>query len=302
VTVKSFSLANQIRRPGFQLLSLVSPPFTASHSVHTFADRPCFLPDQYSIYGSVYGPFLLLTILLLFFSNLYRARQQRTSLPSPISLSPSTGRQDGADTPVLHPESAVWSPYTPFSPQAIPRSPSPRAIPPSARTTNGLAAPTLRAFSRPSSPHNSPLLSPMFPHDEDEDDSMYPAQYAIRREGLVQPISMTRSPVQASSNPHHAKHTRSSSQFLPAPGVRTADRHRWTWSRSFIIRGRRLRLTLNPSSFSLAWLKMLLSPGADPGDVFDETRRSVVVGTIIDALAIAWPAVVVWIVIAQWIF
>ena len=305
VTVKSFSLANQIRRPGFQLLSLVSPS-PVSHSAHTFADTPCFLPDQYSIYSSVYGTFFLFTLLLLFLSNIYRTRQSRGSPPTPISLSPVTERHNGSGTPVLHPESAVWSPYTPVSPHAIPRSTSPRSsIPSSVRTPNGPAAPTLRAFSRPSTPHTSPLLSPMVvPHDDDDDESLYPAQYAVRREGYVYPNSATWPSSQTDNDHQHTDQSRTNtSQFLPAPGLRVPERQRWSWSRTFIIRGRRLRLNIQPpSSFSLTWLKMLFSAGANLGEIRVGKRRSVVVGTAVDGLAIAWPAIVVWVAIAQWMF
>jgi ethanolamine phosphate phosphodiesterase len=307
VTVKSFSPAHQIRRPGFQLLSLVTPPSTPSQKlVQTFADHPCLLPDQYNIYNSVYGSFLILTIFILFLTNIYRTRQQRQSPPTPITISPVEERQNGGNIPGLRPELAIWSPYTPWTPQVIPRSPSPRsAIPPSLRTTNGLAAPTLRAFSRPSSPHGSPLLSPMaFPHDDDEDDSLYPAQYAVRHEGLVPPIGNVKLPPSANESQHTTEHARkSSSQFLPAPGSRNTERQTRSWSRTFIIRGRRLRVNFwLPASFSFDVLKTLVGMGSSFSEIHGGKRRSVVVGTAVDGLAIVWPALIAWVAIARWMF
>ncbi|KAF8590903.1 Metallo-dependent phosphatase [Ramaria rubella] len=65
VTVKSFSMAMGIRRPGFQLLSLArsnsaSSLFALSAS-DTLADVPCFLPDQIKIYTHGYAPFGVFT-------------------------------------------------------------------------------------------------------------------------------------------------------------------------------------------------------------------------------------------------
>jgi ethanolamine phosphate phosphodiesterase len=58
-----------VHRPGFQLLSLsgnASPP--------THADTLCLLPDQISIFVSLYAPVAGLSIILLFISNILRMR------------------------------------------------------------------------------------------------------------------------------------------------------------------------------------------------------------------------------------
>ncbi|KAJ6594046.1 hypothetical protein B0H19DRAFT_921540 [Mycena capillaripes] len=52
VTVKSFSISNHIRQPGFQLVSLVDP----TPGGKSFSDAPCLLPDTSSIYSSLYAP------------------------------------------------------------------------------------------------------------------------------------------------------------------------------------------------------------------------------------------------------
>ncbi len=81
VTVKAFSMAMGIRKPGFQLLSLV-PPEQVITSQETFADMPCILPDQLDIYLSVYVPLLVFSIVLLFLANVYRVYKNGMPLPS----------------------------------------------------------------------------------------------------------------------------------------------------------------------------------------------------------------------------
>ncbi|KAJ7446202.1 Metallo-dependent phosphatase-like protein [Mycena galericulata] len=96
VTVKSLSMAMGIRRPGFQLLSLVSPhsiPGSLSH-----ADSLCLLPDQLGIYLSTYIPILIFSLSVICVANLRRTcspRQgKRLSTPVPTnspSYAPLTG-------------------------------------------------------------------------------------------------------------------------------------------------------------------------------------------------------------------
>ncbi|KAL5485043.1 hypothetical protein ACEPAI_7685 [Sanghuangporus weigelae] len=64
VTVKAISSIGDIRRPGFQLLSL------SESSIHqtdgkTFADAPCFLPGERDIYFGRYLPLLILSLFVL---------------------------------------------------------------------------------------------------------------------------------------------------------------------------------------------------------------------------------------------
>ncbi|KAK0212804.1 Metallo-dependent phosphatase-like protein [Desarmillaria ectypa] len=72
ITVKSFSMAMGVRRPGFQLLSLI-PPNEASRSSH--ADKPCLLPDQIGIYLNIYAPLIVLSLLSLLLVNLSCTRR-----------------------------------------------------------------------------------------------------------------------------------------------------------------------------------------------------------------------------------
>ncbi|GJJ06660.1 hypothetical protein Clacol_000855 [Clathrus columnatus] len=82
ISVRSFSMAMGIKRPGFQLLSIA--PLPALHSQNTstsssppgnFAHTPCLLPNQINIYIFQYGLSAILTILVLFIVN-YRHRHR----------------------------------------------------------------------------------------------------------------------------------------------------------------------------------------------------------------------------------
>ncbi|RDX40898.1 hypothetical protein OH76DRAFT_1423437 [Lentinus brumalis] len=76
VTVKS-SMAMGVRRPGYQLLSLI-PPHTA-YDGQSLAHRPCLLPDQLDIYLSVYIPLFELSLIVLLTSKLRRVVVRRAT-------------------------------------------------------------------------------------------------------------------------------------------------------------------------------------------------------------------------------
>ncbi|KAJ7497439.1 hypothetical protein FB451DRAFT_1017458 [Mycena latifolia] len=286
VTVKSFSMSNHIRRPGFQLLSLVDP----TPSGKSFADAPCLLPDASRVYSSLYLPLAVFTLIFLFIFNTYRSRRLRHVALPPISVSPHSS--SGANTP-LHPGFDVWSPYTP----PVPVSPR-GALPPSLRTPNATAGPTMRAASRPATPLASPLLAPPVfhhqMHEEEEEDALYPTQYAVQRNGHVNG---------GEDWPARGDDAASSSYFLPAPGLNTKPPavHGWSWSWTFVFRERRRRMTVSvPTWSSFRELATQLAPGADADMLL--RRRGVVWSTVIDGLGILWPTLFVWIVCAVWMF
>lgn len=63
-----------VRRPGFQLLSLLPSDLREENSP-TFGDTPCLLPDQIRIYLNVYLPLFALSLLAVFVSNVVGARR-----------------------------------------------------------------------------------------------------------------------------------------------------------------------------------------------------------------------------------
>lgn len=69
VTVRTFSPSTGIRRPGFQLMSLVTPQANTT----TYADTPCLLPDTTQVYWRVYMPLAVLTCVLLLLANARQA-------------------------------------------------------------------------------------------------------------------------------------------------------------------------------------------------------------------------------------
>lgn len=80
VTVKSFSIAMGVRRPGFQLLSLIStvPLDDSLDQVPVLPplDTPCFLPDQIGIYLQVYFPLIVLSLVILLVCNISWSTQR----------------------------------------------------------------------------------------------------------------------------------------------------------------------------------------------------------------------------------
>ncbi|KAH7920776.1 Metallo-dependent phosphatase [Leucogyrophana mollusca] len=94
VSVKSFSMAMGIRRPGFQLLSLTSSvvsPDTLTQIPNPPLDAPCALPDQLGIYLFIYVPFVVLSLVALLVANIHR---------SCLRNSHRTRKQDRSGTPL----------------------------------------------------------------------------------------------------------------------------------------------------------------------------------------------------------
>ncbi|KJA28975.1 hypothetical protein HYPSUDRAFT_128265 [Hypholoma sublateritium FD-334 SS-4] len=73
VTVKTLSMVMNVRRPGFQLLSLF-PAEMRAEGLPTYADMPCLLPDQLRIYINIYLPLLALSVLAVFLTNAFGSR------------------------------------------------------------------------------------------------------------------------------------------------------------------------------------------------------------------------------------
>ncbi|KAI0688027.1 Metallo-dependent phosphatase-like protein [Cytidiella melzeri] len=85
VSVKSFSMAMGIRRPGYQLLSLV-PPSSASPSGPTISDVPCFLPDQLGTYIFIYGSLGAVSLLVLLAYHVFHVHASSFQKSSILAL------------------------------------------------------------------------------------------------------------------------------------------------------------------------------------------------------------------------
>lgn len=280
VTVKSFSPSKHIRRPGFQLLSLIPPDSAVSPHGSTFADAACLLPDTFRIFSSIYLPALVLTaIVLLYFDASPDRHRRRFSTVSPISTSRSR-----PSSPPPGPESAIWTNWSPrmssgpTSP-AVPLPPSVTVRVPSAKEIF-----TFRALSStPGSPHDSPLLSPIPLFHAGHEDEMNPAHYPSQ---------------------HHSDHVWPSGEdvheapsFLPSPSARRSER-KWSWSWSFVFRGRRRRITIalptleEMKKFSVSDISDGMSRGKQRGMLWRLGG---------DGMSVALPAVVTWALIG-WLF
>lgn len=236
VTVKTFSQARGIRRPGFQLLTLFqpSPALTTTH-----LDIPCFLPNAHGIHYTVYLPLACLTVFLLLICNIRQPRRYNAS-----SFEDGNASDAGA-SPLLSP--LLLSPAPPTSVQINVRSPVPNSA------SKFYSASHARLSHRSLSPHPSPRPSPrLSPLDLDDDDydELYPAQYATRRDDLP-PVFLNGLPPEfRQSQPENQLLTPLSAKF-PAPDPkrqlplfthRRAASLNWTWS--FVAGGRRRRVSL----------------------------------------------------------
>ena len=70
-TVKTISMVMNVRRPGFQLLSLY-PTTQRTEDTPSYLDIPCLLPDQLRIYLNIYLPLLVISLVAVLVSNLKR--------------------------------------------------------------------------------------------------------------------------------------------------------------------------------------------------------------------------------------
>ncbi|KDQ57770.1 hypothetical protein JAAARDRAFT_35462 [Jaapia argillacea MUCL 33604] len=79
VTVKSFSMAMGIKRPGYQLLSL-APVRPSSYGTDDYGDEPthadtaCTLPHQLGIYTAIYTPAVIISIVVIGLFSALRAQ------------------------------------------------------------------------------------------------------------------------------------------------------------------------------------------------------------------------------------
>lgn len=277
VTIKSFSMSKHIRRPGFQLLSLINP---SSADTRSFADSPCSLPNQERIYSTIYPALLVLTLLVLFIIN--KTKLGRLGRRLSVISAPSSGY----GTPDYYAESDAWSPRTAntfLSPrnstQSFSRTPS---------FSNGRK---LRTLSCPSSPNGSPprrYLRQLGLGESDEEEAMYPV-YSPHHQHF--PDHELRNNEEWSSRHEDIGLQDGNAQWASGPGwkpVTVSSKAVWSWT--FVFRGRRRRMTLGiPSWEDLSTLCQV-----------PQGRKGTVAITVIDLGTVMWPALLTWIVITWW--
>ena len=248
VTVKTFSEARGIRRPGFQLLTLFqpSPALTTTH-----LDMPCFLPNAHGIYYTVYLPLALVTVLLLLICNIRQPRRYQVSTIEDETVADGSA---GA-SPLLSP--LLLTPHLPTSIQINVRSPVPNSASKYYSASHAHSRLTPRMLSPLPSPLHSPRMSAL---DMDDDyDELYPAQYATRREDDP-PVFLNGIPPEFQRfQPENRALTPLSTKFpmpdprreLPRFTHRRAASLNYTWS--FVFGGRRRRLSIPILTWAHIW-------------------------------------------------
>lgn len=104
--MKSFSMAMGIRRPGYQLLSLIPP--TAFPDTQTIAHTPCLLPDQLGIYLSIYVPLIVMSLAILLLSNIRRSCTRHSTSTARSSEWTSLDPNDAAEPDYDLPPPSAW--------------------------------------------------------------------------------------------------------------------------------------------------------------------------------------------------
>lgn len=153
VSIRTFSMAEGVRRPGFHLLSLYTP----HGGMPRRADAPCLLPDQKHTYTFVYLPFFFLTVVYIAYINATLMQGGgRGSLGATVST--AAGSPRATHLQPIRTNSAMEPPMTPTY-LSVRRTPS--------QSNFGNLTPRSRPSSRPASPMLGPSMGLPFHDDED---------------------------------------------------------------------------------------------------------------------------------------
>ncbi|PPQ93724.1 hypothetical protein CVT25_013063 [Psilocybe cyanescens] len=320
ITVKSFSMSVHIKQPGFQLLSLVDPATLANPDFHSFSDTPCRLPDQNWIYAGFYLPCIVITLLALVVLNFRRSRFRGKLNVASITPSPRSSGQNSPN-PAYGPSSPSWNgPWSPFSP-SIPTSPR-TTLPSYLRTPHaqsGSATHLVASLPGTPAPSSPSFLNVPIPFSDKEDegfddDTMYPAQYATRRErGLLfrhREDDDEWSHIGHDNERDEHEHPLHSDQeagtpqlhskFISAPDhsrVLSTKKWRYHWSYTFVFRGRRRRVAVGFPSWSSLHNFLDLLGFSNFSSLGTGRRGTGLPVFFMDTLSVFWPAVVTWLII-----
>lgn len=269
-------MSKHIRWPGFHLLTVADP--TVRSIEGSLADKLCLLPDQYGIYQWLYLPLVLIHLLGLLIFNLRQSRSLRALRIEPV---PSPLRTDTDSNHWNQPN--VWSPYT----QPVPVSPR-SSLPRSLRTPQSATGPTLRAASHPSTPLQSPLLTPV-QYPPDEEDSIDSIDHLHYRDGYRDDEWMPQRALDRTSEEHP--------HFMSAPSSRPVKTQGNSWSYTFIFRGRRRRITLRLPTFPARVFRMLVNVDFHKDVERMLVSRGVLLVTATDLLSVLAPASLFWLIL-----
>jgi len=269
--VKSFSPTPYIRKPGFQLLSIIAP-VADGDTTKSLLHHPCFLPDQRFI-SSGYKNSVFMTFCILVILNVQQYWRSRRPKPqTPFSL--------------IIPKN-----------QILPTSRSPVADATSSSRTPTVQGPPT---SRPQ------LICSVY----DGEDPMFPSRYHVYGDASYfndqgwAPIdySMDSDTSVLGVLNEEPRGLLSPSQSIPVPGNVPSAWKSWT----FVI-GRRQRqlilfCTTRLSVWWTAFLTMLkILRDGDRKNLL-RRKRGIVASTLIESISVFWPAGVIWLLINCWMF
>ena len=272
--MKSFSPTPYIRKPGFQLLSIIAPA-TDGETTRSLLHHPCFLPDQMFI-SSGYKNSAFMTFCILFMLNVQHFWRFRRSKPQ-----------------------------TPFS-LTMPRN----QILPTSRSPVASATPSFRTLTAQSLTTSSPQL--IF-SVHDGEGPMFPRRYDVYRDvsyfngqgwaPIDYPMDFDTSvPAMLNEDPRGLL---SPSQSISTPG--NVPKHSSAWKSWTFVTGRRqrqLNLFCIPrlSVWWTAFLAMLKILRDGDQKSLSRKKRGIVASTLIGSISIFWPAGVIWLLINCWMF
>ncbi|KAH9062351.1 Metallo-dependent phosphatase [Lactarius vividus] len=257
ITVKSFSPARHISRPGFHLLSLAGTPSPAHAHV------PCLLPRAGGTFAWLYLPALCLTTLVLVITHMRRANHAaRLRLTTPASPLPSH-----ADPKQPPPPPAVPSPYSASSAYSY-----------SYAYSN--TPPTGSQPRRDRAPPPPPLPLPPTQEEDEQDEDAVRAHYLYMPPASPVPRDLL------------ARRHGTSPDRVGAPTAATGPPLRaWSFAYAFTFRGRRRRLAVQAP----AWWPRRSEAGR--ACARRRRRREVWSAGGRDMGRVLGPAVVVWFVL-----
>ncbi|KAI0245185.1 hypothetical protein BJV78DRAFT_606747 [Lactifluus subvellereus] len=273
ITVKSFSPARHITQPGFHLLSLHSGP----SPMH--AHVPCLLPRASGTFARLYIPAACLTILVLIFAHMRRARHAarlRLATASPLPSHAEPTKPNPRDT------SSVPSPYSASS--AYSYSYAYSNTPPSSqrgydrmhfhlpKRDSRLAVGGHGTTAAKPTPPALPLSSPTL--EEDENDGVR-AHYLY-----IPPASPLAGDLLAR---RHSVRAASPVEAATGPPARA-----WSFTYTFTLRGRRRRVAVHAP----AWWPRRSGTRRKENEVWSAVGR--------DLGRVAAPALVTWVALVWW--
>ncbi|KAI9442756.1 hypothetical protein H4582DRAFT_2073340 [Lactarius indigo] len=285
ITVKSFSPARHISRPGFHLLSLAGTPSPAH------AHAPCLLPRAGGTLAWTYLPALCLTVLILIVTHMRRANHAaRLRLTTPVSPLPSH-----ADPKQLQPSPAPPAAPSPYSASsAYSYSYAYSNTPPTGGSQPRRDRAPPRA-PRPPPPPPPPLALSLSPlgstQEEDEQDE---DGDGVRAHYLYMPPA---SPVPGDllARRQYSAHSTSPDR-AGAPTAATGPPPRaWSFTYAFTFRGRRRRLAVQAPAW---WPRR-----SEAGRCGARRRRRREVWSAVgrDVGRVMGPAIVAWVVLL-WLY